>query len=242
MCPCVLWEGDKPVRAPSGAPVTRIFWVPARDAEIVDTWHVLGLRESASHDFTLVDLFVPDLHSVSPTDPPRERGPLYDSRLHLSWIWTPTAANALGIARGALDAFAELAGTPTTMSTAPLRDRALVQTRVAEAEAILSSARAYVQVAVGDLWSRAGRGESDLDAAVVQARLAITHALHEAVRSVDLVFHAAETNAVYGQNQLERHFRDVWPFSTPPACRLTCRLPGRPFSACVPMIQADKPW
>ena len=29
---------------------------------------------------------------------------------------------------------------------------------------------------------------------VVQARLAITHALHEAVRSVDLVFHAAGTN------------------------------------------------
>jgi indole-3-acetate monooxygenase len=40
------------------------------------------------------------------------------------------------------------------MSTAPLRDRALMQTRVAEAEAILSSARAYVQVAIGDLWSR----------------------------------------------------------------------------------------
>ena len=95
------------------------------------------------------------------------------------------------------------------MSTAPLRDRPLVQTQLAEAEAILSSARAYVQVAIGDLWSRARRGERDLDAAVVQARLAITHALHEAVRSVDLVFHAAGTNAVYAHNRLERHFRDI---------------------------------
>jgi indole-3-acetate monooxygenase len=43
----------------------------------------------------------------------------------------------------------------------------------------------------------------------VQARLAITHALHEAVRSVDLVFHAAGTNAVYARNRLERHFRDI---------------------------------
>jgi hypothetical protein len=51
-------------------------------------------------------------------------------------IWTPTAANGLGIARGALDAFAELAGTSTTMSMAPLRDRPLVQTQVAEVEAI----------------------------------------------------------------------------------------------------------
>jgi alkylation response protein AidB-like acyl-CoA dehydrogenase len=93
------------------------------------------------------------------------------------------------------------------MSAAPLRDRPLVQAQVAEA--ILSSARAYVQVAVGDLWTRAGRGESDLDAAVVQARLAITHAMHQAVRSVDLVFHAAGTNAVYGHNRLARYFRDI---------------------------------
>ena len=209
MAPCVLWDGDKPECAGSGKPVTRIFWVPARNAEILDTWHVLGLRGSGSHDFTLADVFVPDRHSVSPTDPPRERGLLYDSRFHLSWIWTATAANALGIARGALDAFTELADTSTTMSTAPLRDRPMVQTRLAEAEAILSSARAYVKIAVGDLWSRAGRGETDLDAAVVQARLAITHALHQAVRSVDLVFHAAGTNAVYRHNQLERHFRDI---------------------------------
>jgi alkylation response protein AidB-like acyl-CoA dehydrogenase len=95
------------------------------------------------------------------------------------------------------------------MSTAPLRDRALVQTRVAEAEAILCSARAYVLVAIGELWTRAGRGESDLDAAIVQTRLAITHALHEAVRSVDLVFHAAGTNAIYVHNRLEPQFRDI---------------------------------
>src|SRR6516165_12339880 len=85
----------------------------------------------------------------------------------------------------------------------------LVRTRVAEAEAILSAARAYVQVAVGDLWTRASRERGDLDAAVVQGRLSITHALHEAVRSVDLVFHAAGANAVYGHNRLERHFRDI---------------------------------
>ena len=80
---------------------------------------------------------------------------------------------------------------------------------MAEAEAILSSTRAYVQVAIGDLWTRAGQDRSDLDAAVVQARLAITHAMHAAVRCVDLIFHAAGTNAIYGQNKLERHFRNI---------------------------------
>jgi hypothetical protein len=37
----------------------------------------------------------------------------------------------------------------------------------------------------------------------------LVHAMHEAVRSVDLVFHAAGTNAMYTRNPLERHFRDI---------------------------------
>jgi alkylation response protein AidB-like acyl-CoA dehydrogenase len=210
MCPCVIWDGDKPMRTPAGALMTRIFWAPAVSATILDTWHVLGLRGTGSHDFALADFFVPESRSVATTDLPREKGLLYDPRLHLSWIWTATVGNAIGIARGALDAFTELASRKsTTMSTALLRDRPLVQARVAEAEAILSAARAYVHTAVGNLWTRAGQGQSDLDAAVVQARLAITHGMHEAVRTVDLAFHAAGTNAVYERNPLERHFRNI---------------------------------
>jgi alkylation response protein AidB-like acyl-CoA dehydrogenase len=210
MCPCVIWDGDKPARTPAGVPMTRIFWVPAASATILDTWHVLGLRGTGSHDFAVAGVFVPETRSVATTDPPKERGLLYSPRLHLSWLWTATVGNAMGIARGALDAFTQLASRKsTTMSTALLRDRPLVQARVAEAEAILSAARAYVLLTVADLWTRASQGESDLDAAVVQTRLAITHGMHEAVRAVDLVFHAAGTNAVYEHNPLERHFRDI---------------------------------
>lgn len=210
MCPCIILDDGKPMRTPTGAPVTRIFWAPAESATILDTWHVVGLRGTGSHDFTLADVFVPAARSVATTDLPREKGLLYDPRLHLSWIWTATVANAIGIARGALDAFTEVASSKSsTMSTALLRDRPLVQARVAEAEAILSAARAYVQTAVGDLWERTAQGESDLDVAVVQARLAIARGMHEAVRSVDLLFHAAGTNAVYERNPLERHFRNI---------------------------------
>jgi alkylation response protein AidB-like acyl-CoA dehydrogenase len=210
MCPCVIWDGEQPTRTCAGVPLTRIFWVPAESATILDTWHVLGLRGTGSHDFAVADVFVPETRSVAITDPPVERGLLYDPRLHLSWIWTATVGNAMGIARGALDGFRELASRKaTTMSTALLRDRPVVQARVAEAEAILSAGRAYVQAAIADLWARASRGESDLDAAVVQARLAITHGMQQAVRAVDLVFHAAGTNAVYERNPLERHFRDI---------------------------------
>lgn len=210
MCPCVLWDGDKPMRTAAGGAVARAFWVPAHSATILDTWHVLGLRGTGSHDFSVADVFVPESRSSAMGAPPREKGPLYDPRLSLSWIWTGTVANALGIARSALDAFTELASTKSsTMSTALLRDRAPVQARVAEAEAILSAARAYVLTSVGDLWARANQGRTDFDGQIAQARLAIAHGMHEAARAVDLVFHAAGTNAVYEKNPLERHFRNI---------------------------------
>lgn len=208
-CPCVIWDGEKPMRTASGTPKVRSFLIPAESATIQDTWHVLGLRGTGSHDFTVKDVSVPESYSFSNAERPSQDGPLYDQRLFLTWVWTATVANAMGIARGALDAFVDLASRKaSTTSMTLLRDRPLVQTRVAEAEANLSAARAYVQAAVGELWARASQGQPDLDA-VAQARLAITHGMHASARSVDLVFHAAGTNAIYEENPFERYFRDI---------------------------------
>ena len=52
-------------------------------------------------------------------------------------------------------------------------------------------------------------GETPSDHAVAQGRLALVHAMHESVRAVDKVFHAAGTNAIYTRLPLERAFRDV---------------------------------
>lgn len=209
-CPCVIMDGDKPALTPTGAPRTRIMWVPATSATIVDTWDVIGLRGTGSHDFVVNDLFVAEPYSSSLAEPAKHPGPLYIPRMFFTWVWTVTVANAMGIARGALDTFAAIATSKaSTSSTQLLRDRPRVQAQTAHAEAALQSARAYVRNTVGEVWARIERGESDLDAAILQARLAITHGMHEAARTVDIAFHAAGTNAVYRKNHLERYFRDI---------------------------------
>jgi indole-3-acetate monooxygenase len=210
LCPCVLMLANTPMLTPQGTPEVRTFWVPAERAVIKDTWHVMGLRGTGSHDFIVEDVFVNEDYSSCHADPPQQDGLLYNPRLFLTWVWTATVANALGIARGAMNEFIELASHKgTTNSTTLLRDRPLVQTRVAEAEALLGAARAYVLNAVGNVWTLASERHTDLDSAIARARLAITHGMHAAARSVDLVFHAAGTNAVYEKNSLERHFRDI---------------------------------
>ncbi len=209
-CTCLVMDGDQPRLTATGAPETRSLWVPAESTTIVDTWSVVGMCGTGSHDFAVDDVFVPAAHTMSVADPPYAAGPLYHPRLLLAAIWASTVGNALGIARGAIDCFVELAtDTGSTMSTALLRDRPLVQTRVAEAEAVVQAARAYVIDAVGTAWEAVCADIPDPSREIAQARLAITHGMHEAVRAVDLVFHAAGTNAVYRKHRLERYFRDV---------------------------------
>ena len=39
--------------------------------------------------------------------------------------------------------------------------------------------------------------------------MAVTHAVRESVRAVDLLLHAAGMNAIYRKHPLERFFRDI---------------------------------
>jgi len=209
-CASVIMEGEKPAMTPAGAPKIRAMWLPVDEATIVDTWSSIGMRGTGSQDFTVDNVFVPADRTCFVADPPVEPGPLYNPRLFLITVWTTTAGNALGIARGAIDSFIDIAiRDASTQSTALLRDRPFVQSRVGTAEAILNAARAYVVQAVDAVWQAICAGEPDPSRKIADARLAITHAMHESVRAVDIIFHAAGTNAIYTRNPLERHFRDI---------------------------------
>jgi alkylation response protein AidB-like acyl-CoA dehydrogenase len=209
-CTCKVMDEDGPQLTPAGLPVTRVLLVPKSHVSVIDTWSVVGMRGTGSHDFVVDDVFVPEQRAFALLDPVAESNILYHPRLIMVSSGVATAATAIGLARGAINAFCRLAvDTASTMSPTPLRDRALVQTRLAEAEATVSGARAYIMSAVGDAMEAVARGAEDPSRAIAQARLALTHGMHEAVRATTLVFHTAGTNAVYEKNPLERYFRDA---------------------------------
>ena len=209
-CPCVIMDGDNPQSGPAGAPAVRAMWLPSNAATIKDTWSVMGLRATGSQDFVVNDIIVPRNYTSSLAEAPYHKGPLFNPRMLLTFVFSLNAAHALGIARGAMDGFAEMASQDaSTASTALLRDRTLVQSCVGEAEAILNAARAYVVNAVGCAWAASREDATDPAQEIAQARLAIAHSVHEAARVVNLLFHAAGTNAIYTRHPLERQFRDI---------------------------------
>ena len=207
---CAVVDDSGPRHNADGSPVLRMMTIPIDQAEIIDNWSVVGLRGTGSNDVAVSNVFVPESRTFALTDPPLNDAPLCTFRTAMVTTFTPLAANTLGMARGAMDAFLELAGAKaTTMNMALLGERAEVQHTIGRAEAIISGARAYALAAVGAMWEGVLAGKADLSGEVWQGRLAVTHAVHEAARAIDLLYHAAGTNALRGDNLLERYFRDV---------------------------------
>jgi alkylation response protein AidB-like acyl-CoA dehydrogenase len=205
----VLDDGAPRLRAP-GVPDARLMLFPAPDARIIDTWHVAGLCGTGSHDIAVEDVFVPDALSVSlMTDAPVERGPLYTFPV-FGLLALGIAAVTLGIARAAIDELVRLAVEKTpSMSRRRLADRAVVQTEVAEAEATLSAARAFVFAAIEAAWQTAAAGKPMAVGERVRLRLATTHAASSAARVVERMYTAGGGTAIYAASPLQRQFRDV---------------------------------
>jgi alkylation response protein AidB-like acyl-CoA dehydrogenase len=184
--------------------------VPAQKVEIIDTWSVSGMRGTGSHDFAVHHCFVPTAYTMNTADDlPLHPGPLY----RLPVIFTNCSSVgplALGIARGALDSFAELMTTKNDRFTGTaLRERPTVQERVAKAEAAVRSARAFLYEMVHEVWSTVEQGTPLTERQLALFRLANMHAVAAGAQAVDLMYHAAGTSAIFTTNPLERFFRDI---------------------------------
>ncbi len=207
----ILAEDGAPLLRPDGSTVFRTLLFPKAQAAMTDIWHVIGLRGTGSDRYTVTDLFVPQDHSVarSADARPRERGLLY--AFSSSNVYSAGFAGvALGIARGTLDAFIELARDKIPRGARhTLRDNNLIQAQVAQCEARVGAARAFLLGGLEEIWHEAGRtGRLSLDHNAT-IRLASTWAIHQAKDAVDTLYHAAGATAIFEDNPFERRFRDI---------------------------------
>ncbi|MGD9891757.1 MAG: acyl-CoA dehydrogenase family protein [Dehalococcoidia bacterium] len=202
-------EDGRPRLQSNGMPEARFLFVPVAEAELLDTWHVRGLRGTGTHHFAVANAFVPAERTVLYDGAPLvETGPLY--RIPRTLVFASgDAAVALGVARAALETFGDLAGAKTPQWTAGLlRDQPMVQAEVGRAEAHLRSGRAFLMEAVGEIWNLA---TSDVPGPDQQAalRLATTHAIRLATEVVDAIYMASGATAIDESHALQRHFQDI---------------------------------
>src|SRR5262249_49413483 len=208
---CKVFDGDAPRLLPNGDQEVRIaYFYPKTLARIVDTWTVSGMRGTGSHDIVVEDLFVPEARTFSALDRrARVTGPM--NRMHgFDLAGCGFACVGLGVARAAIDALIDLANVKVPRySSELLRDRAMAQAQVGEAEALLRSGRAFLFEVVGDMWETALAAQPITEHQRSELRLAMTHAAQSAAKATHVVCAAAGTTSIFAASPLERYARDA---------------------------------
>ncbi len=186
-----------------------VYFDPA-DVTFLDNWHVSGMKGTGSTDYSVADAFVPEGRWVSFASNPE---PSTDSPLYrfsfLGALGLGVASVTVGLARRAIDELVDLGEKKPAGSSKGLAERAPVQLQLAEAEASMRAARAFMREVVADAWDTAAEAGSVTDEQKRSIRLAANHAAQSCAHAVDLCYHAAGGTAVYETSHLQRVFRDV---------------------------------
>jgi alkylation response protein AidB-like acyl-CoA dehydrogenase len=209
---CPIYSADgAPRRDANGAQIERTMLVRTEDVEWTDIWSTVGLRGTASDQFVLNDFFVRADHSITREfdRERREAGPLYRMSARTCYQ-VGFAGVACGTARGALDDFIDVARNKVPRGArSPLRDNAVVQSGLAQAEVHLRAARGFLLHSMADIWMDLVAGHDITVEQRMTIRMAATHAIHEAREAVDFAYHAAGATAIFAGHPLERRFRDI---------------------------------
>jgi indole-3-acetate monooxygenase len=206
-----IFDGEGPRTGPAGPEMIGAI-MPAGQAEIVDTWHTMGMRGTGSHDLRVDDLFVPAEmtapFSLAGIVPVREsliaRIPLMTA---LTIGLTPPVC--LGITRRAIEEFRKIACGKQRGPGVTLSDQVQAQMGLARAEAEHRASRAYWYKTVEELWDRLESGYEVTPQDQVDVRLAALTVAENSVSAVDILARQAGTTGIFQSSDLGRCWRDV---------------------------------
>jgi alkylation response protein AidB-like acyl-CoA dehydrogenase len=194
-----------------GALIERTMLLRQNQITWSSNWDVVGLRGTGSDNYTLEDVFVPEVYTLRrDIDAERRIDEPFFRFSTMNAYACGFAGVSMGIARSMLDELRHLAQTKKPSHTArTLRDNPVMHHLIAENEAKLRSARAFVLEAIHDGWDNIQRsGTLDTENRVL-IRLATTTAIQRAKEVAEFAYHEAGATAIFASNVFERKMRDI---------------------------------
>jgi len=195
----------------------RMCLVPRSDYEIVDDWHVLGMRSTGSKSVRATDVFVPEHRALcmylarGGDEFPGARvnpNPLY--RVPLSALGSHClSAAGVGNAQAALELTIEAIRERSTSYTAMrMRDFQAVQLRVAAAGAKVDAARLVIRTDCLDAQRIAGEHRAPTVEEKLRFKRNVAYAMGLCTEAVDALHALAGANGIYDRYPIQRLFRD----------------------------------
>lgn len=195
----------------------RMCLVPRGEYEIVDDWHVVGMRSTGSKSVRITDVFVPEHRALcmylarggdefpgARTNP----NPLY--RVPLSALGSHClAAAGVGNAQAALELTIEAVKERSTNYTGlRMRDFQAVQLRVARAGAQVDAARLSIRTDCVDAERTAQAGRAPTLEEKLRFKRNVAWAMEQCTEAVDALHALAGANGIYDRYPIQRLFRD----------------------------------
>jgi len=195
----------------------RMCLVPRKEYEIVDDWHVMGMRSTGSKSVRANDVFVPEHRALSMylarggSEFPGARvnqNPLY--RVPLSALGSHClSAAGVGNAQAALELTVEAIKERSTSYTAMrMRDFQAVQLRVARAGAMVDAARLVIRTDCLDAEAIARQGRAPTIEEKLRFKRNVAWAMEQCTETVDTLHALAGANGIYDRYPIQRLFRD----------------------------------
>jgi len=206
---CLVEEGGEVQMLAPNVPHMRMLYIPKDAHEILDTWHVGGLRGTGSHDSVLKNVSVSASRSFAMGDPSRVDSP--HGRMPIFCTMSAGCASiCLGIASTTLQALTDLARDKMAVDGGPgLRDRAPVQSLVGRAAAQIDSARGRLRGATDTVWNEAVAGKAIQPTNIAAMLGAAITAAQTCRQLVTDMYAAAGASSLYTSSPIERAHRDI---------------------------------
>ncbi len=208
---CLISEGGAPRMGANGTPETVMVALLSEEAELLDTWHVLGLRGTNSCDFAVHEVFIPHSRTTNVfsarncVDIPVASLPV---RVALG---LGHAAIAIGIAQGALDQIIALSKVKRAAMKpiSLLGDDSVFLHVVGESRLRLAAARALLATTTENLELSCEQGRELTPEEILISRTMPGYVTSEAVKIVDSAYTLAGSSSLYDSSSLQRRFRDI---------------------------------
>ena len=186
-----------------------LAFMPREAVNLIDNWHVSGMRGTGSWDFEADNALLPAEFVCDFQPNPTHAGVVYRLPGISAFVWTVSTV-PLGIAKGAIDALISLSSSHRRHGIAvPLAERELVHAEVGRCLAKCRAAGAYMRSAMSALCAAVESEGPDLVAARIDYRLACSHAAEVAVGVVLRVNDLIGARALAESQPFERRERDV---------------------------------
>lgn len=202
---CILTQNGELTKDKEGRYKTRSFIIPKHHATISGLWNSYGLKATASHNFKVEDVLVPDELSFSLTEPSMfADGPLYKFPF-LQLAEVLLAVTMSGMAYHFIDVLEVLLKKKIQVDPNKKKD----YTAISNSNLALTNARTELYKSVEDAWLRYEKGETASNEELKKITIEAKQCALVSRTEVESLYPWAGMDAIIPETDLNRIWRDI---------------------------------